>query len=189
MSLLSTPQRWGAISQLLHWLTAAAVIAQAGLGWWMVGLPMSMQKFQLYALHKSIGITLLGLVLLRLAWRMVDCRPDWLDLPRWQRRLAQAAHLGLYALLLLMPLSGWVYNSASNFPLRWFGGPELPALVGPDERLKAISGAVHEYGAWLLAALFSLHVLAALKHHLLDRDDTLRRMLPWVRPRARYGDR
>ncbi len=178
MALRSDSQRWGWVAQSFHWLTALAVIGQATLGWYMLSLPRSMRQVELFALHKSIGITILALVVLRLLWRLVDRRPTWLSAPRWQQYLAHLTHWGLYALLLLMPISGWLFNSASNFPLQWFGLFTLPSLVERNQELKEIMGLVHLYGFWLLAALFALHAAAALKHHFFNRDATLTRMLP-----------
>lgn len=178
---MSTPTpaaRWGRIHQLLHWGIAAMILGLAAVGLWMTGMPNSMDKLQVYALHKSFGITVLALVLLRLGWRLVAGRPPALPGPAWQTRLAGAMHGLLYLLMLAMPLSGWLYNSASNFPLRWFGVVTLPALSGPSPGLKAIAGAVHEWGFWLLALLVAVHAGAAIKHHLVDRDATLARMLP-----------
>lgn len=179
MRLRNDARGWGGIAMLLHWGIAVLVIGLAVAGLWMQELPTSPAKIRLYALHKSVGISVLVLVLLRLLWRLLDRRPPYPStLPVWQRRLAAGTHGLLYALLLLMPVSGWLYNSASNFPLRWFGLFTVPALSGPDPGLKALAHALHEYGFYLLALLFALHVAAALKHHFLDRDETLRGMLP-----------
>lgn len=181
MRLRSSPERWGAIAQLLHWTVALLVIVLIGLGLWMQTLPTSPDKIRLYALHKSLGLTVLALMLLRIGWRGLDRRPPFpAGMPRWQQRLARLTHALLYLLLLLMPLSGWLYNSASNFALRWFGLFSLPPLVAPDPVLKTASHAVHELGGWILIGLLVVHVGAALKHHVLDRDDTLIRMLPFA---------
>ena len=94
-----------------------------------------------------------------------------------QQRVAQATHVLLYALLIAMPMSGWLYNSASGFPLRWFKLANLPHLVEADPALKELAHSAHEFGAWLLIALIALHAAAALKHHFVDRDETLNAML------------
>jgi cytochrome b561 len=101
-------------------------------------------------------------------------------MPIWQKRLSSLTHGLLYVLLLLMPISGWLYNSASNFALQWFWLFNLPRLSGPDRELKHFAHEVHEAGFYLLAAMFALHVAAALKHHFIDRDATLARMTPGV---------
>lgn len=180
MPLYSDTRHWGAIAKLLHWLVALLVIALLWVGLWMVDLPLSPDKVRVYALHKSVGISVLALMLVRIAWRSAERsrpKPPFV-MPTWERAAARLSHALLYALLLVMPLSGWLFNSAANFPLQWFGWLSLPALAGPDPELKAIARAVHHWSAYALIALVSLHVLAALKHHLIDRDETLRRMLP-----------
>ncbi len=179
MRLRNSEHGWGAIPQLLHWTIAMLVIGLATVGLLMQTLPNSPAKLQVYALHKSFGITVLALTLLRLGWRLFDRRPAYPPgMPRWERRLAAATHALLYLLLLAMPLSGWLYNSASAFSLRWFGLFALPPLAGRDPQLKALALALHQWGFYLLAALFAVHVAAALKHHCLDRDRTLTMMLP-----------
>jgi cytochrome b561 len=178
MTLNSTPYRWGAVARAFHWLTAIGVIALIAVGLWMTGLPTGIAKINIYALHKSFGITLLGLAVLRLLWRLLDDRPlAPAGQPRWQQRAAGATHVLLYFLLIAMPLSGWLYNSAAGFPLRWFKLVNLPHLVDSDPALKELAHQAHEFGAWLLIALLALHVAAALKHHFVDRDDTLNAML------------
>ncbi len=180
MPLRSDTRRWGALTKLLHWTVALLVIALLGIGLWMIDLPLSPNKVRVYALHKSVGITVLALMLVRIAWRAREqARPQMpFAMPAWERGAARLSHVLLYVALLVMPLSGWVFNSAANFPLQWFGWVSLPALGGPDPELKALARAVHHWTAYTLIALVSLHVLAALKHHLLDRDETLRRILP-----------
>jgi cytochrome b561 len=177
MQLRNDTDRWGALSLALHWITALLVVAMAGLGLWMTSLDPSMYKLKAYALHKSLGLTVLGLTGLRIAWLLVGRRPAMLPAPRWQRLAAIGSHAGLYVLLLLVPLSGWWYNSTAGFPLRWFGLVALPPLGGADAALKAIARERHEWLFYALAALVVLHVAAALWHHLHLRDATLSRML------------
>ncbi len=175
---------WGTPMRVLHWAIARGVIGLLAVGWWMQDLPNGPRKIDIYKLHKSIGLTVLALMSLRIALRLVDRRrPAAPAMPAWQRRAARASHGLMYLLLLAMPLSGWLYNSASNFPLKWFELFRVPALSGRDETLKAISGAVHEYAAIALAAIVALHVAAALKHHFGDRDGVLRAMLPFASAR------
>lgn len=175
---------WGTPMRVLHWAIALGVIGLLAVGWWMQDLPNGPRKIDIYKLHKSIGLTVLALMSLRILLRLVDRRrPVPPEMPGWQRRAARASHGSMYLLLLAMPLSGWLYNSASNFPLRWFDLFRVPALAAPDPALKAVAGAVHEYAAITLALLLSLHVAAALKHHFVDRDGVLRAMLPFTRAR------
>ena len=185
MQVRNTPLRWGAVSQLLHWLVVALVITQFVLASLAEDLAPGMAKLGLLARHKSVGITILGLALLRLAWRLgqpVPALPS--GMPRWQRGLATGTHHLLYALLLAMPLSGWLMSSARNYPVSWFGLVQLPDLITPGERAFEALRATHGTLAALLAATALLHLAGALKHHFVDRDDVLRRMLPFMRPRA-----
>jgi cytochrome b561/polyisoprenoid-binding protein YceI len=178
MTLLSTEARWGFIAKLFHWTMAIGLLGMCAFGFWMSDLPRGPAMFKAYALHKSCGITLLALALARLAWRAVDRRPLDLAAPGWQKLAALGTHLALYTLMLAVPLAGWAYNSAANFPLQWFGVLNLPALVPPSAALKEFFHEAHELGAIALLTLAALHVAAAWKHHLLDKDNTLRRMLP-----------
>jgi cytochrome b561 len=178
------PDRWGAVSQSLHWLIVAGVVVMATLGLSMTDLPDTPHKVRMYALHKSIGLTIFALMLLRLAWRLHAGAPRALDgMPRWQRRVASATHAALYALLLAMPASGWLINSSSGFPLHWFGLVRVPQFGGRDDALNAVATNLHQGMFWTLLALALLHAGAALWHHLVQRDPTLARMLPrrWLK--------
>lgn len=182
MALRSDDAHWGSVAKTFHWLMALLILGLGVVGLVMTDLPNSPQKLKIYALHKSVGLTVLALALLRLAWRLLDRRPRDVPMPRWQALAAHGAHLALYVLMLALPLSGWLFNSAAGFPLQWFGQFNLPSLTGGrDEALKAIAHEAHELGWWLLVAVLLAHAGGALKHHLLDRDATLRRMLPFAR--------
>jgi len=176
------PARWGLVSQLFHWICAALVVALGAIGLYMTELGSPVEKIRVYALHKSLGITLLALVLLRLAWRWTRPAPG--PVPGLSRRLRLAAdgtHGLLYVAMIAMPLTGWLYNSASGYPLQWFRLFNLPALAARSEPLASLAHALHEYGFWLLLLLVAGHVGAALYHHLFLADGTLHRMLPWRR--------
>lgn len=177
---LKNRERWGAISQGLHWLVAALVLLLGVVGLVMGELPRVPKYFWVYTAHKSLGITVLALVVVRLGWRLYAGAPPAVPgTPGWQQRTASLTHGLLYALVLAMPLSGWLYDSASGLrPFRLFGLVEMPRLSAPDERLADLSHALHEWGFWLLIALVLLHAGAALYHHLHLRDATLARMLP-----------
>lgn len=180
MTLRNTSQRWGAISQWLHWGIALLVVAMATIGLIMVELPKTPRYFWVYDLHKSLGLTILALIVLRLAWRLYAGAPLPLTgTPSWQRRIAGITHALLYALLLAMPISGWLFDSASGLrALRWFGWFEMPKLAAPDERLAELAGASHEWLFWTLLALVIVHAAAAVYHHVFQNDATLARMLP-----------
>ena len=185
MQLRNSPARWGAVSQLLHWAVVILIGWMAWLGLSMVDMPPTPAKINAYALHKSLGLTLLALVVLRLAWRLFAGAPEPVPgTPTWQERIASATHWMLYALLFAIPLSGWVFNSASGYPLQWFKRFNLPAIAGRSEELAATAIQVHEYGFWLLIVLVLAHAGAAFFHHLFQGDDTLRRMLPSLRRAA-----
>jgi len=184
MSLRNSNERWGPVSQLLHWLIVVLIVVMAYLGLTMVDLPTTPHKIFVYMLHKSIGITILVLVAMRLAWRLYAGQPGVLPgTPTWQSRIATLTHAALYLLLFALPVSGWVLNSSTGFPLRWFNLMNLPAIAGKGESLHAVARPLHEVLFWALAVLALVHAAAAVYHHLFQRDDTLVRMLPrnWLR--------
>lgn len=172
----NTPQAWGRISIALHWLTAVLILGLAAVGLLMTELPTSPMKMQVYALHKSFGLTVLALTVLRLSWRLLAGSPEALPGGKLQSLAAKSVHGMLYVLLFAMPLSGWLYNSASGFPLRWFGMPLPRLFTGFNPALKQLAHALHENLFYLLAALLVLHAGAALFHHYVRKDDTLKRM-------------
>lgn len=177
--------RYGNTAIALHWLIALLIFAGWGLGAYMTELKLSPEKLKLYSWHKWIGITVLMLACLRVGWRITHpAPPPNPDHPRWQRRAASFAHGGLYLLMFAMPLTGWMFSSASGYPVKYFGVVPLPDLVGKDKALAAQLGDVHGALAFLLALIVIVHLAAALQHHFLHRDDTLARMLPWARRRS-----
>lgn len=182
MGLHGDDHNWGSAMRGLHWLVALAVLGLLLVGWLMVDMPNSPDKIKVYKLHKSIGLSVLALMVVRIGWRAyARRRPTPVPMPGWQRALAASIQGLLYLCLLLMPLSGWLFNSAAGFPLKWFELFKVPALTGSDAGLKALANGVHEYTAVLLAMLVGLHVAGALKHHWIDRDNVLRAMLPFAR--------
>ena len=186
MNWRSTHAHWGVLAKAFHWLVALGIFALAAIGLYMVGMPLGLAKLKMYLLHKALGVTVLALVLLRLLWRLFDRHPRYPpDMPRWQAGVAHASHALLYLLLLAVPISGWVYNSASGFPLPWFGLVDLPAIAPVSKPLAHLALTVHEIAFWTLAALVLLHVAAAIEHHVRQRDAVLARMLPWRTRRAR----
>jgi cytochrome b561 len=175
----NTDHSWGAPAVLLHWLVALLVFVQFGLGWAAVSWRMSPTKLDLFVWHKSIGMLVLLLVIGRLVWRALNVTPALpADTPPLERIAARLSHGLLYALLLLMPLTGWIINSAANVPFRIFWQVPLPALVAPDKALADAVARVHLVLFVLLALLLILHVGAALRHHFVKRNAVLTRMLP-----------
>lgn len=151
------------------------------LGWLAVSYPMSPVKIQLFNWHKSLGLLVLAWMMLRLFWRLTHPSPPLPPgMSRFELWSARVSHAGLYVLLIFMPLSGWIINSAADFPLKWFGAFRVPPLVGPDEQVQALAETAHYVLFWLIAALVVVHAGAALHHHFVRRNDVLRRMLPFV---------
>ncbi len=183
MALNNDPQRYGAVAQALHWAIVVLVIVQVTLALLADDLPRGVEKLMLVTRHKSFGITILALVILRLVWRLLNQPPPLPPMARWQRVAAQVSHWGMYALLLAMPLSGWMMSSSANYPVSWFGLFQLPDLVSPSKPLGELMHELHETFAILLLTLIGVHIAAALKHQFWDRDGLLWRMLPFKRAR------
>ena len=184
MPLKNTNERWGPVSQLLHWTIVLLILGQGTVGLVMTGMRNSPDKIEVYALHKSFGLTIFALVLLRLGWRWYAGTPRPVaGTPQWQERIASLTHWALYALLFAIPISGWVLNSAAGFPLQWFGLFNLPAITGKDHGLHEFAEELHELLFWILLALALVHAAAGFWHHLFRHDATLARMLPrgWLR--------
>ncbi len=169
---------------VLHWLTALLIVANLLLGLSMVAMPISPAKLQWYITHKSIGITVFLVTGLRLAWRVVRGAPPAVAMPDWQRRAAAAVQALMYALLILIPISGWIYSSSTGVQVLYLGSFPLPDLVGKNRELAPVLRWVHIGLNSLLFALVVVHTAAALKHHFIDRDGVLARMLPFIKPRG-----
>jgi cytochrome b561 len=161
----------------LHWLVFGLIVGGFSVGLWMVEQPILPSTLRVYAYHKWIGITVFGLALARLGWRLAHPVAADPSLPDWQRRAATATHRLLYALTLLIPLSGWVYSSATGVQVVYLGLIPLPDLVPKDKALAAVLKGVHVSLNFGLLAVVIIHSGAALKHHFIDRDGVLLRML------------
>lgn len=187
MDIRSDATRWGSLARFFHWSIVALILVQATLGLSMVAMKKTPSVIPYYTFHKSLGLTILLLAIARLAWRAFDRRPDGLlTIPRWQALAARAGHALLYGLLFAVPLSGWLFDSASGLrPLDWWGLIRMPSLTGgPDAQLKEFGQVAHKWLFFSLAAVASGHAAVALIHHFINRDNTLRRMLPGGRKRA-----
>jgi cytochrome b561 len=174
--------RYGYVAQILNWIIVGLLIVQVTLGRIADELPLGLEKLVTLARHKSFGITILGLAVIRLAWRLFNRPPPEPPMPRWQLAAARINHWALYAILFAMPVSGWLMSSASNIPVSWFGLVQLPDFVAPDRVLKERFHDLHVLLSYALYALAGLHVAAALKHQFVDRDGLLLRMLPGGKP-------
>jgi cytochrome b561 len=183
MSLRSTRRQWGSVAKFLHWTTALLILGNGIFGLAMDLASSPMQQINWLALHKSIGLTVLALLLLRLLWRWRDDRPVEEPAPRWQKTAAHSVHGLLYLLIAALPLSGWWFNSISGKPLQFFKLFNLPALAQANPAMRHTAHALHEYMFWILVAVLVPHIAGALKHHLFDRDNVLLRMLPYRRLR------
>jgi cytochrome b561 len=186
MALRNTRERWGSLAMAFHWAIVILILTQFVLANMAEGLPLGMAKLATLARHKSVGITILGLAMLRLGWRISNrgnSPPLPADLKGYERFLAHLTHEGLYLLLFALPLSGWAMSSAKNYPVSWFRLVTLPDLVRPDEGLFEVLKTTHGILAGTLVALATLHILAAFQHHFIRKDNVLLRMLPFFRLR------
>jgi cytochrome b561 len=180
--------RYGGTAIAIHWVTAALILALFVIGWRMVGMQLSPAKMEAYALHKSMGLLVLGAVVFRLLWRGFRTPPPLPDAPRWQQHAAHATHVLFYVLLFALPWSGWMYNSSAGFPLSFFGFANVPSLTGADQAAKDTWRAMHGLLGWMLAGLIGIHIVAVLYHQFVQRDSVLQKMLPafdiWNRRQA-----
>ena|SRR2546425_3135880 len=178
----NTGHRYGAVAVLFHWLMAILIIALAGLGLYMVALPdvgFDTKKITLILYHKEFGLLVLVLVVVRLAWRLTNIIPQLVaHLPDWQKIAARFVHLSFYALMFALPITGWLMSSAAGIPVSLFGLFTLPDFLPHDEYLFQRLIEIHKWLGYGLIVLILVHVGAALRHHFVFRDDTLRRMLP-----------
>ena len=179
--MMQTGTSWNPAAKFFHWLIAALILAQIALGLIAVNWPLSPLKLNLFVWHKSIGIMVLALVVLRLLWRLAHAVPALPpDTPAWERTVARASHFLLYVAMIAMPVTGWIISSASGIPFRIFWWIPLPAIVAVDENVAALAKLAHFSLFVLLAALLLVHVGAALRHHYVKRNDVLARMLPFT---------
>lgn len=179
MQYRNTSDSYGFISILMHWTSALTVIGLFALGLWMVGLDYYSSWYKPAPhIHKSLGILLFIVTVARFLWRLSNPTPkDPPTVDRLQSLAAHAVHLTLYALLLLIMFSGYLISTADERPIEVFNWFSVPALITKIPNQEDLAGDIHFYLAWTLIALVVLHALAAIKHHLIDRDDILKRML------------
>jgi cytochrome b561 len=188
MQLTNTESNYGGVAKLLHWLIVGLIVVQWVLAEWAheaehargAHPAAAIEQLALLARHKSVGLTIFALALVRLIWRRVSPPPPLPPvMPRWQTVASRLTHYAFYVVLFAMPISGLVMSAAANYPVAYFGLFTVPDLVAPDEDLEELMEEVHEMLFNALVVLAGLHVVAALKHHFIDRDDVLRRMVPW----------
>ena len=175
--------RYSTVAIVLHWLLGLSFFAMFGIGVYMSDLPFSPLRLKLFNYHKWAGITFLILSVLRLLWRFTH-RPPALPqaiaqaMPSWQTKIYNSTHIALYALFFAVPLIGWAYSSASGFPIVLFGVLPLPDFMAVDKEFAKQIKELHEISAFALMGLTLLHIGAALKHHYIDKDGLISRMLP-----------
>ena len=173
------PKHYTRTALALHWIVASVIVCAFSLGLVVSDLPFSPQKLKLVAYHKWLGITVLALVALRGIWRLTHRPPALPPMPAWQLIGAKFTHALMYTLMFAIPFSGWLFSSADGYRVVYLGLLPLPNLIAKNKLLADALGDIHATFAWLMLYVLLLHVAAALKHHFLDRDDTLRRMLRW----------
>jgi cytochrome b561 len=174
--------RYSAVAQAFHWIIVALIVTQFVLANLEDDLPIGVHKLALLARHKSFGMTILMLAILRLLWRLKNPPPPLpAGMTSLERVLARATHAAFYVLLFAMPITGWMMSSAKNYSVSWFGLFTWPNLIGKNAAAYDFLHATHEILSDVLFVVAVLHVLAALKHHFWNKDDVLVRMLPFTR--------
>jgi cytochrome b561 len=176
---LNSKGAYGIIAQALHWCVAALIFIQIPLGLYAAHLPVSMARLQWLSYHKSSGLTILALVLLRLAWRWIDAPPPLPDtMAQWERRAAQAMHRALYVVPVLAMLAGWLYASAAGLSVNWFGLILIPDLIAKNTGIAPLFKGLHHGLVGLLVLLLIGHIGATARHAFILRDNVAQRMLP-----------
>jgi cytochrome b561 len=178
---MTASARYNGTAISLHWLVAFLILAAFPLGIYMSDLALSPLKLKLISYHKWLGVTVFLLAAARLAWRATHTPPPLPDaMPAWERYTAHGLHHLLYVLLFAIPLSGWLMSSAKGFQTVYFGVLPLPDLIGKDKALGDLLREVHRMLNYGMLGLVIAHAGAALKHHFIDRDGILSRMLPYL---------
>ena len=179
-------QRYTSMAISLHWLIALLIFSGWGLGFYMSDLPLSPAKLRYFSWHKWIGVTVFILAMARVTWLATHPAPRLpFGMPRWQVQAARVNHGALYLFMFIVPLSGWLMSSAKGVPTVYFGVLPIPDLIEKNKEVGNFLGQAHQWLAYGLAALVAMHIGAALKHHVVDRDGVLARMLPFLtQPRS-----
>lgn len=180
MPIRNTVTHYGSVAKFFHWVIAIFVIYMIPLGFLMGGVKTPTLQNLLFAIHKSSGLTILFLLILRYLWRLSSTRPKFpADMPVWQAKMANWSHKLLYLLIFIQPLSGWVMTTASsNAPSFWWI-VNIPApWVTPNKTVADVAGFIHHYCAWVIVGAVSLHIIGALEHWIIRRDGVFQRMLP-----------
>ncbi|MGC1521736.1 MAG: cytochrome b [Steroidobacteraceae bacterium] len=178
----NVPTRYSAVAQSFHWIIAALIVTQFVLAYAADDLPLGAHKLALLARHKSFGMTILMLAMLRLLWRFRNPPPALpAGMTPLEQFLARTTHIAFYVLLFAMPVTGWVMSSAKNYSVSWFGFFTWPNLIGKNEQTFELLRTTHHVLSYILFTIAVLHILAALKHHFWNKDGVLLRMLPFTK--------
>lgn len=178
MKWKNSQTEWGMISRMLHWTMALAILAMCLIGITMINLPTSPLKIDLFRFHKSLGLLLLLLAIIRLFWRVLEPAPQLPDdLSAKEKFLARAGQTMIYVLLILIPVSGWVIHSAANLTEQWFGLFVIPSITNPNIEIEAYAKTAHLALIVILGLAVSAHVAAALRHHYINKNNILNNML------------
>lgn len=185
MKIKDSTQRYGFMTKILHWTTAILFICQYYWVYWKRYVLPEKSELGVYyirGLHKPIGVCILIIGIFFIAWRIMNSRPaPPAHSPAWERRAAKLTHAFLYLSMLVMPLSGILMSMAGGYPIDMFGQFQLPMLIAKNKELSSALYQVHELTSYVVIGLFTLHVIAALKHHWIDKDNILVRILPFGR--------
>ncbi len=176
---MSDSSHYTRTAKTLHWLMSLVIFSLLILGFYMSDLPLSPEKLKLYSWHKWAGVSLFLLAVIRLGWRITHTPPAMpVQMPQLQRKAAVGFHFILYLLMFIIPLSGWLMSSAKGYQTVWFGVLPLPDLIPKNKEVGDILQQLHEALNIVLIGIVVIHVVAALKHHFVDKDDVLKQMLP-----------
>jgi cytochrome b561 len=171
--------RYGAGARAFHWITVALLLIIIPIGLVMGRLPRGLLQDTLFITHESLGVTVLGITLLRAFWRLAHpAPPPSADLAPLERRASGAVHAALYLILLAAPITGYLYISFKGITLHYLGLVAVRALVAPDKSLAKLAFSIHAALPWAIYTLAALHIGAALHHYFVRRNDVLQRMLP-----------
>jgi cytochrome b561 len=176
MRIKNSEDYYGIVSIFLHWLLAILLIGLLIIGLYMVNLPVSLEKLKLYGWHKEYGLLALALAIIRIGWRLINITPR-LSIPWLEVIAARVVHWSFYGFMFAMPITGWLITSAAGLPASLFGVVTLPDLVSPNPDLMQLFQKIHKWLGYALIVTIILHTSAALKHHFINKDDILRRMI------------
>ncbi|MGN5479960.1 cytochrome b [Cupriavidus basilensis] len=174
---------YGATAISLHWIVALLIFAAFGLGLYMTGIPgLTPTKLKLFSWHKWLGVTVFGIAVVRVLWRATHAAPPVAaGTPTWQAKVAAAAHHLLYALIIVVPITGYLYSLAAGVPVVYLGMWKMPVLIEKNDEIKEVFKVAHIWLNYLMATVVTVHAAAAVKRQVVDRDGTLGRMLPFLR--------